>query len=72
MPELPITIYTAPGWLFCEQAKAWLSEAGMRYAEIDTGADAARVEGMIQKAQGTWIFPATVMGEAVGFGFDPE
>ena len=27
---------------------------------------------MIQKAQGTWIFPTIVIGEEVGLGFDPE
>jgi Alkylmercury lyase len=30
------------------------------------------VEEMIQKAQGTWIFPTIVIGEEVGLGFDPE
>jgi hypothetical protein len=36
MPELPVTMYTAPGRLFCEQAKAWLSEAGIHYTGIGT------------------------------------
>jgi len=27
---------------------------------------------MIQKAQGTWIFPTMLIGEEVGLGFDPE
>jgi hypothetical protein len=27
---------------------------------------------MIQKAQGTWIFPTMVIGEEVGLGFAPE
>jgi hypothetical protein len=27
---------------------------------------------MIQKAQGTWVFPTMVIGEEVGLGFDPE
>ena len=39
---------------------------------MDTGADEAKVEEMIQKAQGTWIFPTMVIGEEVGLGFDPE
>jgi Alkylmercury lyase len=30
------------------------------------------VEEMIQKAQGTWIFPTIVIGEEVELGFDPE
>jgi glutaredoxin len=72
MPEVPVTMYTAPGCLFSEQAKAWLSEAGIRYTEIDAGADGAKVEEMMQKAQGTWVFPTIVIGEEVGLGFDPE
>jgi hypothetical protein len=27
---------------------------------------------MLTRAGGTWITPTIVIGEAVGFGFDPE
>ncbi|MGH8068548.1 MAG: organomercurial lyase [Candidatus Entotheonellia bacterium] len=72
MPQMPVTIYTASGCLFSEQAKAWLSEAGICYTEIDTTADAAKVEEMKRWAGGTWVFPTIVIGQEVGLGFDPE
>ena len=72
MPQMPVTIYTASGCLFSEQAKAWLSEAGICYTEIDTTADPAKVEEMKRWAGGTWVFPTIVIGQEVGLGFDPE
>ena len=72
MPAPAVIIYMPPGRLFCEQAKAWVSEAGIPYREIDTSADEAKVAEMIQDAQGTWIFPTMAIGEEVGLGFDSE
>ena len=48
--------------------KAWLSEAGICYTEIDTTADAAKVEEMKRLAGGTWVFPTIVIGQEVGLG----
>jgi hypothetical protein len=46
--------------------------AGICYTEIDTTADAAKVEEMERWAQGTWVLPTIVIGKEVGLGFDPE
>jgi len=67
-----VTLYTAPRCFFSEQAKVWLSQAGIPYTEVDTTADPAKAKEMQTKAGGIWITPTLVIGEDVGLGFDPE
>ena len=51
---------------------AFSTEAGICYTEIDTTADAAKVEEMKRWAGGTWVLPTIVIGQEVGLGFAPE
>lgn len=70
MSETPAVImYTSPYCGFCSAAKRLLDDKGVAYSEIDTFADKARREEMIERA-GRRTVPQIFIGEHHVGGYD--
>ena len=45
-----VTIYSTPSCPYCKQAKAYLTERGVPFNDIDVAADVVQAQEMIQKS----------------------
>ena len=66
-----VLIYSTPSCPFCKQAKAFLSERGVPFADIDVAADAVKAQEMIQKSGQMGVPVIDVEGDIV-IGFDRD
>jgi len=57
-----VEIYTTPWCGYCRAAKALLQRKGVAFGEIDVGADPARRQEMLQRANGRWTVPQIFIG----------
>ncbi len=64
-----VTIYTTPTCHFCQMAKEFFAEKGVKYTAYDVSADAAKREEMI-KMTGQLGVPVIVVGGDIMVGFD--
>jgi len=64
-----VTIYSTPTCHFCQMAKEFFNEKGVKYTAYDVSVDAAKREEMI-KMTGQLGVPVIVIGGDVMVGFD--
>jgi len=64
-----ITLYTKDDCPYCHSAKALLDARGLRYTEVDVGADAAQLAEMIARSQRRTV-PQIFSGARHVGGFD--
>lgn len=67
---MTIEIYTTRTCPFCHRAKALLDQKGVRYDEIDVGADPALRAKMTQRASGKRSVPQIFVGKTHVGGCD--
>ena len=65
-----VTIYTTRTCPYCHAAKALLERKGVRYSEIDVGADPALRHKMMMRASGRRTVPQIFVGETHVGGCD--
>ncbi len=65
-----VEIYTTPWCGYCRAAKALLTRKGVSFREIDVGADPARRQEMLKRANGRWTVPQIFIGETHVGGSD--
>lgn len=70
---MPIEIYTKPDCPYCEKAKAYYNENGIKFIEYDAQNDKSRQEEMLEYSGGDLVVPAIVEnGEYIQSGWgDP-
>lgn len=66
----PVEIYTAPYCGYCHAAKRLLDQKGVRYSEIDVGAQPALRQQMMARAHGRHTVPQIFVGETHVGGCD--
>ena len=68
---MDITIYTTPTCGYCHQAKTYLSQRGIRFAEYDVSRDRAAADEMM-RLTGQMGVPVIVVEGQVIIGFDRD
>lgn len=69
MSDKKITIYTSPTCSFCQQAKTYLNEKGVKYEEKDVTKDSKFADEAAQKS-GQFGVPVIEIDSKVIIGFD--
>ncbi len=64
-----VKIYTTSSCVYCQMAKKFLQEKGVKYEEVDVGADPAKAEEMVQKSGQMGVPVMDIDGEII-VGFD--
>jgi len=67
---MAVEIYTTRFCPYCVAAKALLKRKGVAYNEIDVGADYARRDEMVERANGRMTVPQIFIGKTHVGGFD--
>jgi len=66
-----VTVYTTPTCAYCKQAKAFLTEQGVSYTEVNVAANPAAAQEMIAKS-GQMGVPVLDIGGTLIVGFDKK
>ncbi len=69
MADKKIVIYSTPTCPYCKRAKAYLSEKGIPYTDINVAEDRDKAKEMIQKS-GQMGVPVIVVDDEVIVGFN--
>jgi glutaredoxin-like YruB-family protein len=69
MVEASVTIYSSPDCPYCSQAKQYLSERGIKFAEHDVSNDRGRATEMLQMNPAGSV-PTLVINGRVVVGFN--
>jgi glutaredoxin 3 len=69
--EKNVTIYSTPTCHFCQMAKEFFTEKGVKYTAYDVASDAAKRAEMIELT-GQLGVPVIVIGDDVSVGFSRE
>lgn len=63
-----ITIYSTPTCHYCNDAKAFFKEKGLKYTEYNVLEDAEKRKEMIERSQGTSV-PVITVGDRLFVGY---
>lgn len=66
-----VTIYSTPTCHFCQLAKEFFTENGVKYTEHNVAADTEKRQEMINKS-GQMGVPVILVGDELIVGFDKE
>jgi len=69
MADKKVVIYSTPTCPYCTRAKAYLSEKGIPYTDINVATDSDKAKEMIQKS-GQMSVPVIVVDDEVIVGFN--
>ncbi|MBM3303842.1 MAG: NrdH-redoxin [Candidatus Aenigmarchaeota archaeon] len=64
-----VVVYSTAACPWCHRVKDWLSEHGVKYEEVDVGADSAKAQEMIDKSGQMGVPVIEVNGQII-VGFD--
>lgn len=64
-----VTVYTTPTCPWCGKVKAFLTEKGVSFKEVDVSRDAEAAKKMVELT-GQRSVPVTVIGQHAVIGFD--
>jgi len=71
-PQPRVIIFTTPSCPFCNAAKKYLRERGIKFKEVDVSRDAAAARDMVRRS-GQQGVPVLDIGGKIVVGFDrPE
>ena len=68
MSKPTVIVYSQPGWYFCGQEKAWLSEQGIEFEDRNVAEDPAAMDEL--KELGYFSTPVTFINDEAVVGFD--
>lgn len=68
MPK-PVTIYSTVSCPFCKMAKAYFTQLGQPYTDVDVGSDADKADEMVRKS-GQLAVPVIDIDGTIIVGFD--
>ncbi len=68
-PQPRVIIFTTPTCSFCNQAKRYLREKGIRFNEVDVSRDEAAARDMVRRS-GQQGVPVIDIGGRIVVGFD--
>lgn len=66
-----VLIYSTPTCPYCKQAKAFLTEKGVAFTDIDVSTDASKAQEMIEKSGQMGVPVLDIEGTLI-IGFDRE
>ena len=69
MADKKVVVYSTPTCPYCKRAKAYLSEKGIPYTDINVAEDRDKAKEMIQKS-GQMSVPVIVVDDEVIVGFN--
>lgn len=70
-PQPRVLIFTTPTCAFCNQAKRYFREKGIKFKDIDVSRDAAAARDMIRRS-GQQGVPVIDIGGKIIVGFDRQ
>ena len=71
MEKKHVVVYSTTSCPWCHRVKDWLTEHGIKYEEIDVGADQKKAQDMIEKSGQMGVPVVDVNGQII-IGFDEE
>jgi glutaredoxin 3 len=71
MAEKVVTVYSVPTCPWCKKAKAYFTEKGVKFADINVAEDKAKLDEMVKLTNQRGV-PVIVIGETTLIGFNEE
>jgi glutaredoxin 3 len=59
----PVVLYTTTSCIYCRSAKAWFSERGVPYTEVDVTDDDAARAALVERSGGQRTVPQIFVGD---------